>query len=95
MLIGGNSEISEEKAAQMPPLVLAYLGDTVYDMYVRTKLALDNKCGAGALHSMSVGIVNARAQAEFARSLESGLNGLEKDVFRRARNAKRPRCLKI
>ena len=32
--------LSEEKAAQMPPLTLAYIGDSVFDLYVRTKYVL-------------------------------------------------------
>ncbi len=88
MLIDQSEAVSQEKAAQMPPLVLAYIGDSVYDMYVRTQLVLNHAGGAGMLHSMSTGIVNARAQAALARQVEDGLTDREKDVFRRGRNAK-------
>jgi len=87
-LLGRLGTISEEKAAQMAPLALAYVGDSVYDIYVRTKLVSEHDCGAGALHSMSVGVVNAKAQADFARFVKDDLTGREKDVFRRGRNTK-------
>jgi ribonuclease-3 family protein len=88
MLIDQSEAVSQEKAARMPPLVLAYIGDSVYDMYVRTRLVLSHAGGAGALHVMSAGIVNARAQAALARLAEDRLTDWEKDVFRRGRNAK-------
>ena len=82
--------LSEEKAAQMPPLTLAYIGDSVFDLYVRTKYVLGCAKNAGALHSMSIRLVNARAQAEFARRWMERFTEAEADIFRRGRNAKSP-----
>lgn len=75
--------LSEEKAAQMPPLTLAYIGDSVFDLYVRTKYVLGCAKNAGALHSMSIRLVNARAQAEFARRWMERFTEAEADIFRR------------
>lgn len=80
--------LSETAAAQLPPLTLAYIGDCVFELYVRTKLTLKGTGNAGTLHRESVGIVNARAQAEFAHGVENALSERERDVFRRGRNAK-------
>jgi len=80
--------LQEEAARQLSPLVLAYIGDTVFDLYVRTGLVLAEKGGAGELHRRSVALVNARAQAQLARSVYERLAADEKDIFMRGRNAK-------
>lgn len=82
--------LSEEKAAQMAPLTLAYIGDSVFDLYVRTKYALNSRKNAGKLHSMSIKLVNARAQAAFAHGWIERFTEAEKEVFMRGRNAKSP-----
>ena len=73
---------------QLPgSLELAYLGDTIYDLYVRAELV---QAGGkiGNLHAQAVKRVNARAQSEALRRVEGMLTGLEADVVRRARNAR-------
>ena len=82
--------LTEDQAAQMPPLTLAYIGDSVFALYVRTKYVLGCSKNAGALHAMSVRLVNARAQAEFAHRWMERFTPEEADVFRRGRNAKSP-----
>jgi len=80
--------LKPDAARQTNPLVLAFIGDTVFDLYVRTSLALQGKGNAGALHRQSIELVNARAQAHLARSVFENLAGDEKDIFMRGRNAK-------
>ncbi len=80
--------LEPEAARQLSPLVLAYIGDTVFDLYVRTSLVLKRRGNAGALHRQSVAIVNARAQAQLARRVFESLDADEKDIFMRGRNAK-------
>lgn len=80
--------MGEEEARQMGPLALAYLGDTVYDLYVRTSLLLESRGNAGALHRKSIAIVNARAQAGVARRMFERLSKSEQEIFMRGRNAK-------
>lgn len=67
-------------------LELAYLGDTVYDLYVRSHLV---KRGGkvGALHRRAVQYVCAHAQCEALGRLEDALTDEEAAVVRRARNA--------
>lgn len=72
---------------QLPgSLELAYLGDTIYDLYVRARL-LSKGGKVAALHREAVKKVNAHAQSEALARVESILSEEEKDVVRRARNA--------
>ena len=72
---------------QMSALQLAYIGDTVYDLYVRTFVV--HTCGGSvhALHLAAAHHVCAAAQAAAYRRMELVLTEEEKAVFRRGRNA--------
>jgi ribonuclease-3 family protein len=80
--------LTEIQAAQVSPLSLAFVGDSVFDLYVRAVLVREGAGGAGVLHSLSSGVVNARAQAVFSRGMEAGLTERERRIFLRGRNAK-------
>lgn len=80
--------LTPEDAAQLPALALAYVGDTIFDLYVRTRLVLARHGDVGTMHRQSSQLVNAKSQAGLARELMGSLEGLEKDVFMRGRNAK-------
>lgn len=69
------------------PLVLAYIGDTVYDLFVRSYLADKTDCTAHGLHMLSMRMVCASAQARAFYSIRDTLTDAELDVFRRGRNA--------
>lgn len=72
---------------ELSPLVLAYVGDAVYELYIRTKLvAYPGKMHQ--LHRMAVTYVQASRQAEIIHAWEPDLTDDEKDVVRRGRNAK-------
>lgn len=80
-------EFEFEHNALPGSLELAYLGDTVYDLYVRSHLVA--KGGrVGALHKRAVGHVCAHAQAEALGRVESMLSDEEAAVVRRARNTR-------
>lgn len=72
---------------QYPPLVLAYVGDTVYDLYVRTKLVLNGDATPRNLHRQATELVRASAQAEAARRIAPLLSEQEQGIFRRGRNS--------
>ncbi len=72
---------------QAPALVLAYVGDTVYDLYVRTLLVHKSDAAAHGLHVQSAGLVCANAQAQAYRRIEHMLSPEEEGVYRRGRNA--------
>ncbi|MBE6786839.1 MAG: ribonuclease III [Ruminococcaceae bacterium] len=69
----------------LSPSVLAFVGDAVYGLYVRTYLAEVNR-PSGELHKLSVKLVNATAQAEAFRLIEPLLSEKELSVFKRGRN---------
>lgn len=69
----------------LSPSVLAFVGDAVYGLYVRTALAEINR-PSGELHRLSVKAVNAAAQAEAFSLVEPLLDEKEISVFKRGRN---------
>lgn len=69
----------------LSPSVLAFVGDGVYGLYVRTYLAEVNR-PSGELHKLSVKLVNAAAQAEAFKLIEDKLTEKELAVFKRGRN---------
>ena len=71
----------------LPALTLAYLGDTVYDLYVRTYLAETLHLKVHALHLEAAKIVCAKGQALALRRIEASLTDEEQAAYRRGRNA--------
>ena len=71
----------------LSPSVLAFVGDAVYGLMVRTALAEVNR-PSGELHKLSVKLVNATAQAEAYKIIEPELSEKEITVFKRGRNFK-------
>ena len=76
---------SMENVNLLSPSVLAFVGDAVYGLYVRTKLAEVNR-PSGELHRLSVEYVRASAQAKAFSFIEASLNDKEMSVFKRGRN---------
>ncbi len=81
--------VSVSRANNMNPIVLAFVGDAVYTLYVRTRLAVLCDAKAGQLNKQSAETVRASAQAELSDALIHVLTEEELAVFRRARNAKK------
>lgn len=69
----------------LSPSVLAFVGDAVYGLYVRTYLAEVNR-PSGDLHKLSVKLVNATAQSQAFKLIEPILTEKELSVFKRGRN---------
>jgi ribonuclease-3 family protein len=76
----------EAAALQLSPLQLAYIGDTVWDLMVRTCLLQTGKNLHG-MHCAAVARVNAKAQALALGRLNDKLTVEEADMVRRGRNA--------
>lgn len=72
---------------QMKPLVLAFVGDCVYELYIRNYLISEKYRDVNELHRKSVFFVKAKAQAYILRALEPELNDEERGIVRRGRNA--------
>ncbi|MBO4325728.1 MAG: ribonuclease III [Clostridia bacterium] len=79
--------MTEEQAFLTKPLVLAYIGDAVFELYVRSRLVDGKYRDAHDLHMKSIRYVKASAQSEIIRSIEEMLSEREKDVVRFGRNA--------
>ncbi len=84
----GDFDIKPMEVMNLQPLVLAYIGDAVYEAYIRTMLVVSKKTNVNMLHKMSVNYVKAKAQSDIVRRLMDKLNPDEQDVVRRGRNAK-------
>lgn len=76
------------KANEYSPLVLAYIGDAVYELYVRNMLVSEHNIQVDKLHKMAVSIVKSSAQAKSYHKIEQYLTEEELCVFKRGRNAK-------
>ena len=72
----------------MPPLALAYIGDAIYEMYVRQYLLSLPNHRPNHLHRQASRIVAARAQAKLLTEWLPLLDEDELDIVRRGRNAK-------
>ncbi len=70
------------------PLTLAFLGDCVFDLVIRTILVERGNRSVNVLHRQKSGLVKASAQAAMAERLESLFTEEEKAVYKRGRNAK-------
>lgn len=81
--------LTKTEAAQINVVTLAFVGDTVYSMYVRERLTLDVGGKSSELQKAAARIVSAKGQSEFLDKLLPLLTEDEEDVFRRAKNAKK------
>lgn len=70
------------------PLTLAYIGDAVYEIIIRTSLVMKEERTVQKFHKKCSSLVNAAAQKELVKKIEPMLTEEEHNVFRRGRNAK-------
>ena len=70
------------------PLTLAFLGDCVYDIIIRTVVVERGNRAPQGLHKKKSYLVNAKAQKELVESIQDLLTFEEEDIYRRGRNAK-------
>lgn len=77
-----------EKAMQMSANALAFLGDAVFELYVRKLVFGEGKHGTERMHKEKAAIVNAKAQAGLLARIAPLLTEEEQDIVRRGRNAK-------
>jgi len=82
------SDVKPSDIQMYNPALLAYIGDSVYELFVRTLLVSKGSVQVSKLHKKAILFVKAKAQAEMADKLEDYLTDEEKDIVRRGRNAK-------
>lgn len=79
-----NKDISDAK--MLSPLVWAYVGDSVYELFIRTHLINNSNAKPHKLHIQSIKYVKAKAQADVLKKITNKLTEDEKDIVRRGRN---------
>lgn len=82
----GAAAESLSQVEQLSPASLAYLGDAVYEVYVRTRYLLPPK-RLSTYHQQVVAQVRAESQAEQLQLIEPYLTDSEREILRRGRNA--------
>ncbi len=70
------------------PLTLAFVGDCIYDLVIRTMLVERYNAPPERLHKEKSGLVKAQTQARMVLALQEELTEEEKDIYRRGRNAR-------
>jgi len=81
-------ELPEVDIKTYSPLTLAYIGDAIYDLIIRTIVVDKGNTKPGNLHKATSQLVKAHAQSEMMHAIYVKLTEEEKDIFRRGRNAK-------
>ncbi len=85
-----DAPVKPERVKLMNPVVLAFVGDAVYTLCVRQRLALSSGEKTGALNRRAAEKVSAHGQSEALVRILPLLTEEEADIFRRGRNAKKP-----
>lgn len=80
-------EKNETDVNLLSPLTWAYIGDSVYEVFIRTSLVNKTKLKPHKLHLESIKYVKAKAQSDILKKIESSLTDDEKEIVRRGRNA--------
>ena len=80
-------EKEEKDINMLSPLVWAYMGDAIYEMYIRTKLINLSNAKPHKLHKEAIQYVKAQAQAHILKELIPELTEKELEIVRRGRNA--------
>ncbi len=83
-------KMDKVKATNLNSVVLAFVGDAVYSLFVRERLTFLTDLKTGELNKMATSEVNASAQATFAQEIMPLFNEEELAIFKRGRNAKKP-----
>ena len=76
----------EMEVNMMNPLVWAYIGDNVYELYIRNYLINNSNAKVHELHINAIKYVKASAQSEILKIIETKLTDEEKNIVRRTRN---------
>ena len=85
-LSAAHDAFAAKDVRELNPLQMAYIGDTVHDLYVRSML-LSRGMTVGKMHRQAVRMVSAGAQARMLERIEAELTADEADAARRGRNS--------
>ena len=84
----GQAPLTEKELNNLQPIAMAYIGDTIFDMFLRTRLVAFTTLTPAGLHQAASKYANANAQAQIMYRIEKLLTEEEHEIFRRGRNAK-------
>ena len=87
-LIRDLSEVIRADVRGYSPLTLAFIGDSIYELYVRTHIVKNTDAPANQLHKRCVQYVKAEGQCEAFDRIEHLLTDEEMTAFKRGRNTK-------
>ena len=80
---------SPEEINMLSPLTWAYVGDCIYELYIRTDLVNKTKLKPHKLHIETIKYEKAKAQADILKRIEKNLTEKELEIVRRGRNAEK------
>lgn len=80
-------ELSGQDVRSYSPLTLAYIGDAVYDLLIRTEVVSKGNSPVNKYHKQVSAIVKAEAQSQLIQSILPELTEEEREVYQRGRNA--------
>ena len=80
--------LEPEDIRSYSPLTLAYVGDAVYELVIRTMIISKGNAPVNKLHRRSAALVKAPAQAQMMKVIEPLLSEEELHIYKRGRNAK-------
>lgn len=85
-----NEVMDRERAKKISPVVLAFVGDAAYSLYVRESLIFSCDHKTGVLQKLASERVSAKGQSALFARIEPSLTEEEREIFLRGRNAKKP-----
>lgn len=80
--------LPEQDIRTYSPLTLAFIGDGIYDIVIRTMIVEKGNAPVNKLHKQVSNLVKAKAQMDIFHKIEKNLTEEELAVFKRGRNAK-------
>ena len=86
--------LEDQDLRSYSPLTLAYIGDGVYELIIRTILVKKGNCPVNRLHKKASSLVKAGAQSAIMEVIEKELTEEELSVYRRGRKAHSPTMAK-
>lgn len=81
-------KLSVKEANQISPLQLAYVGDAVYELFIRNYIVSRKKVSVHQLHKESIKYVKAKGQKDILFQIKDNLTEEEWNTVKRGRNAK-------
>ena len=81
-----NREREKDDVNLLSPLIWAYIGDAIYELYIRNSLVNKTNVKPHKLHIETIKYVKAKAQAEKIKEIMDYLTDEEKEIVRRTRN---------